>query len=163
MLRHRSEPPFGAGLPGERKGGKLAAAKEEAASNAAQSANRKRQANSAAHMFDEELQRRTASLVGGSLDWQLTMLSWACEKYQQTLPDQCIVRYEDIISSGGKALSAIVPAAQELDEPLESKNLSPLYDREDMLRIGDKLLQSEGAYWHYYSRESVEKLLEEIT
>jgi hypothetical protein len=49
-----------------------------------------------------------------------------------------------------------------LDEPLLSRNLKPLYDREDMLRIGERLLASEGAYWRFYSRESVEDLLADL-
>ena len=52
------------------------------------------------------------------------MLDWACEIYRRELPEENIVRYEDIIESSGKALSAVVPAAEELDEPLESKNLN---------------------------------------
>ena len=70
-----------------------------------------------------------------------------------------VIRYEDVVSSRGKALEVVVPSAQHLDEPLGSKNLNPLYDREQMLRLGEKLLASEGAYWHFYTRESVEKLL----
>jgi hypothetical protein len=31
-----------------------------------------------------------------------------------------------------------------------------------MLKVGKRLLQSEGAYWHFYTRESVEDLLAEI-
>jgi hypothetical protein len=116
-----------------------------------------------AHMFDEDLRRQMAPMVGGTFEWNLMMLDWACERYKQYLPEDHIVRYEDIIASRGKALSAIVPSASELDEPMESKNLNPLYDREIMLEVGERLLESEGAYWHFYTRESVEDLLNEIS
>ena len=70
-----------------------------------------------------------------------------------------MIRYEDMIEPGGKALSIITPSANLLNEPLESRNLNPLYDRDDMLRIGERLLASEGACWHFYPKSSVEELL----
>ncbi|HET7271051.1 MAG TPA: hypothetical protein VFI90_08175 [Rubrobacter sp.] len=116
----------------------------------------------AAHMFDEELKRQMAPMAGGTFEWKLKMLDWACAIYRRELAEENIIRYEDIVGSRGKALSQIVPAAEELDEPLESKNLNPLYDREMMLEVGERLLRSEGAYWHFYTRESVEELLDQI-
>jgi hypothetical protein len=113
-------------------------------------------------MFDQELRRQLASVERGTLEWKLKMLDWACGIYRREMPATNIIRYEDIVSSGGKALSAIVPAAAELDFPLQNKNLNPLYDREMMLDIGGKLLRSEGAYWHFYSKGSVEELLSNI-
>jgi hypothetical protein len=68
------------------------------------------------------------------------------DRYQKVLPREHILRYEDIASSGGRALKIIHPAALELDEPLEFKNLNPLYDRREMLRLGERLLESEGTY-----------------
>jgi hypothetical protein len=85
------------------------------------------------------------------------------DRYQKVLPRDHILRYEDIVSSGGRALKVIVPAARDLDEPLESKNLNSLYDRNEMLRLGERLLQSEGAYWNFYSRKSVEEMLGRLT
>jgi hypothetical protein len=115
-----------------------------------------------AHMFDEELKRQMAPMAGGTFEWKLKMLDWACEIYRRELPEESIIRYEDIIGSRGKALSQVVPAAGELDEPLESKNLNPLYDREMMLEVGERLLRTDGAYWHFYTKESVEELLDQI-
>ena len=59
-------------------------------------------------------------------------------------------------------MGVVRPEARELNEPLESRNKSKLYDYEGMLRIGERLLKSEGAYWKLYSRESVERLLNEL-
>ena len=56
---------------------------------------------------------------------------------QEHLPPENVIRYEDLVSSGGKALSIITSSANRLEEPLESRNFNPLYDREDMLRIGE--------------------------
>jgi len=118
---------------------------------------------SAALRYDEALRRKMANVQRGSPEWQLEMMSWACERFASELPEQNVIRYEDIVSSGGKALAAISPAAKEIDEPLSSRNLSELYDRDMMLRLGEKLLRSEGAYWHFYSREEVEKLLGQLS
>jgi hypothetical protein len=79
--------------------------------------------------------------------------------YAEHLPPENVIRYEDIVSSGGKALSVIAPSANLLDEPLKSRNLNPLYDRDDMLRVGERLLEREGACWRFYTRKSVEGLL----
>ena len=89
-------------------------------------------------------------------------LDYFFRRFQQVLPADNILRYEDIVDSGGRALEVIVPAARELDEPLRSRNVNPLYDRDFMLRCGERLLESEGAYWDFYSRENVEGLLEDL-
>jgi hypothetical protein len=88
--------------------------------------------------------------------WLLRMHS----SYQQSLPPENIIRYEDLCESNGRALSVIVPAAAELDEPLENKNKNPLYKRDKILRYGERMLQSEGAYWDFYTRESVEEIMD---
>jgi hypothetical protein len=117
---------------------------------------------SAVQRYDEDLGRRMACVPRGTLEWRLNMMSHSFERFQNELPDEHVIRYEDIVATGGRALSAVVPTAGALDEPLESKNLNPLYDREEMLDLGEKLLASEGAYWDFYSRESVEELLGQI-
>ena len=66
------------------------------------------------------------------------------------------------MSFGGGALSAITPVAKTLREPLSSQNLNALYNREELRELGNRSLCSEGAYWRFYTRESVEKLIEEI-
>ena len=115
----------------------------------------------AAERYDEDLERALTS-IEDRMDRQLYLLSWFFERFERELPEEHIVRYEEIMSSGGRALSTITPAAQDLDEPLESRNLNPAYDRDNMLRVGERLLASEGAYWHFYSRESVEELLNQV-
>jgi hypothetical protein len=66
------------------------------------------------------------------------------------------------VGSGGGALSAITPAAKTLHEQLSSRNLNALYDRNEMRDLGGRLLRSDGAYWRFYARESVEGLIEGI-
>ncbi len=59
-------------------------------------------------------------------------------------------------------LSAVTLAAETLQEPLSSQNPNALYDRKEMRELGSRLLDREGAYWRFYSRESVERLIDEI-
>lgn len=90
-------------------------------------------------------------------------LSYKFERYEKFLPREHIIRYEDICASGGKALEVIVPSAADLDVPLENKNANPLYDRESVLRIGERLLESEGAYWNFYTQEDVQEIMDKLS
>ena len=114
-----------------------------------------------AELYDSGLRRELASTEDRA-GRQLRLLSWWYERFYGTLDEYHIIRYEDIVSSGGRALSAITPAARTLDEPLASWNLNALYDREEMRELGKLLLDREGAYWRFYARESGEKLIEGI-
>ena len=90
------------------------------------------------------------------------LLSWWYERFYTTLSEDHIIRCEDIVTSGGAALSVMEPAAKSLHEPLSSQNLNALYDYTEMRELGRLLLDRKGAYWHFYTRESVESLIEEI-
>lgn len=114
--------------------------------------------SAAAEAVDPELARDLGSLDDNGAR-QIRLLSWFFERYRDTLPAEAIIRYEDVIASGGAALSVISEAAVDLNEPLESRNESELYDREFVRAIGERLLRSDGAYWDFYSRESVEGLI----
>lgn len=104
----------------------------------------------------EKHKREGADKIGQ----QLLRLHYSFERYQQYLPESHVLRYEDICGSRGKALEVIVPDAGDFDEPLENKNLNPLYPRRKVLRFGERLLESEGAYWDFYTRESVREIME---
>jgi hypothetical protein len=56
----------------------------------------------------------------------------------------------------------IQPEAQNLAEPLASQNANRLYDAAYMARGGERLLASHGAYWRFYDRTSVERLIAEF-
>jgi hypothetical protein len=106
--------------------------------------------------------REAMARYDDTLDRQISMLGWFWQQFHRHLPKHAIIQYETLVASGGRALSVINPEAGRLDEPLQSRNSNPLYDREDMLRIGERLLKSEGAFWETYPRESVTVLLAEI-
>ena len=95
--------------------------------------------------------------IDEKIERQIYLLSWFYEKYHKVLPRESILRYEDIIFSEGKTLKVIVPQARELDEVLENKNQNKLYNKQLMLLLGEKLLNMDGAFWQFYSKESVEE------
>jgi hypothetical protein len=124
--------------------------------------NKRRRSRSAKITYDPQLGERLGESKkegADKIDQRLMRLHYTFERYQESLPGSHIIRYEDICSSRGKALEVIVPAAGGLDEPLENKNLNPLYPRDKVFRFGEKLLESEGAYWNFYSREDVEEII----
>jgi hypothetical protein len=115
-----------------------------------------------AERFDHDLKSELAA-IDDVLDRQIYILAWFHKRIRCSLPEEAIIRYEAIVETGGRALAIALPAAAALDEPLQSQNANPLYDRERMLRIGERLLQSDGAHWETYSKANVEHLLSELT
>ncbi len=91
---------------------------------------------------------------------QLYIVEWFFERFGRLLPRASILRYEDMVSTGGKALAAVTPAAAGLDEPLASRNKNSAYDGGRMAELGRKLLGRDGAFWEFYTRESVEEMIQ---
>jgi hypothetical protein len=93
---------------------------------------------------------------------QLAMLAWSFDQYGRHLAPVAVIRYEDVIATAGRALRPLAPLADILVEPLCSRNANPLYAGVDGRAIGRRLLATGGAFWDFYSRESVEQLMEQL-
>src|SRR3990172_328098 len=91
------------------------------------------------------------------VDRQFRLLEWFYGRYRAILPSDRVLRYEDIIETGGAALRVITPAAGQLRETIQSKNKNPLYDEKRMAKLGERLLRTDGSFWEFYSKESVEE------
>ena len=89
---------------------------------------------------------------------QLIILKWYSSRYATLLPRDHVIRYEELVSSGGRALAVIDPDAAALAEPLESRNTSKLYDAGLVRRLADPLLDDESIYGGFYDRADVEQL-----
>jgi hypothetical protein len=108
----------------------------------------------------ERLDRRLAERLSREtdvLERQFYLLEYFFGRYQRYLPGRTI-RYEDIIASGGRALSLLHPAASTLNEELRSRNGLGVQTDPDARTIAERLLRSDGSYWSFYSREDVEAL-----
>lgn len=114
---------------------------------------------SEAEWLDVSLSRQLAQ-ISDRFERQISLLSWFFRKYRVTLPASNIIRYEDIIATGGRALGVIVAEASELDEQLENKNRNSLYNDSLLYFLAEALLNSDGAFWEFYTRESVRSLCE---
>jgi hypothetical protein len=112
----------------------------------------------AAERFHPDLARALAR-CNDRAGRQMRLLSWFYERYSELLPPSAVLRYEDIVASEGRALTAITQGAEILREPLENRNASGLYGEELRETLAERLLRSEGAYWRFYPKASVEALL----
>lgn len=94
----------------------------------------------AAERLDKQLASQLKK-IPDRIDRQLHILIWFYQQYQ-LLPPQNIIRYEDVILSGGASLNAIVPNASILSEPLNHKNNNELYDEKIKKMLVKKLADS---------------------
>ena len=107
--------------------------------------------------FDDGLKANLAA-EPDRLGRQLIILKWYYSRYATLLPRDHVIRYEELVSSGGRALAVIDPDAAALAEPLESRNTSKLYDAGLVRRLADPLLDDESIYGGFYGRADVEQL-----
>jgi len=116
----------------------------------------------AAERLDPQLASRLAA-IPDDLDRMISLLGWFHGQFRRHLPEKSIIRYESIVESGGSALRVVNPTAASLAEPMQSRNASKLYDYETMQRMGERLLNTDDAYWETYTKASVETLLAELS
>jgi hypothetical protein len=113
----------------------------------------------AAERFDPRLSNALA-LLDSRIDRQLRLLSWHFEQYRQHLPGSSVLRYEEVTASSGRCLSVIAPAAAALRQPLENRDCALASSGGNaIVKIARRLLASDGAYWSFYSKQSIQSLL----
>jgi hypothetical protein len=97
------------------------------------------------------------------MDRQLMLLEWYFEIFASQLPTDRVVRYEEIVSSGGSALAAIAPSAADLRVSLAGRNTAPVYDHARMKRAGRLLLERDHPSWQtFYPSAVVEDFVSSI-
>jgi hypothetical protein len=93
------------------------------------------------------------------LDRQLHLLSWFFGRIIEFLPARSILRFEDIMATGGAALTSISPTAATVPPPRERRT-QPRATNSSLVRaLGERLLAHDGRYWQLYSRDSVRRAL----
>lgn len=115
----------------------------------------------AAEAFDEDLRRRLDA-EPDRLGRQLVMLSWSFGQYARHLPTERVIRYEDLVATGGRALAGVAPAADGLSESLHSRNTNPLYGEIAIESLLERLLDFPGPQWDFYARDAVRDLACEL-
>ena len=86
---------------------------------------------------------------------QVILLSWYYEQFYKHIEDSNIIYYEEVVASGGRALTCISPSASSLNEKLSSRNDNYLYDPSLKKKLSGHLLNFDGFYWKFYSRYDV--------
>jgi hypothetical protein len=97
--------------------------------------------------------------VDDRIERQLMLLEWFFEMYATALPPERVIRYEDIVATGGAALAPIAPAAGGLKLPLRSRNTATVYDSAHIREVGPLLLERAGAHWLFYTPEEVKEVM----
>lgn len=92
------------------------------------------------------------------LSRQLILVDFFFDRYHRFLPGR-VVRYEDVVSSGGRALDLINDQAHKLDERLISSNTRRIRRDPAARIVAERLLASDNACWKFYTRGEVEALL----
>jgi ribosome-associated protein YbcJ (S4-like RNA binding protein) len=90
---------------------------------------------------------------------QIILLDWYFGRYKALLNQHQILRYEKIIETGGKTLTAISDGAQKLNENLKSKNCNYLYDHSTKTMLADLLIDFEGHYLDFYDKNDILRLI----
>ncbi len=89
---------------------------------------------------------------------QLILLRWYFSRYRSLLPPDHVIRYEQLVASGGRALAVIDPEAASLAEPLESRNRSSLYDAALVRELAGRLLEHDEIAAGFYRAAEIEQL-----
>jgi hypothetical protein len=110
----------------------------------------------AAEMIDQELKLRL-DLANNTLERQFILLDFFYNQYSNQ-NSSIIVRYEDVVATGGRALCALDLNAQCLNEGLSSQNHLYVEKDPDTRNIAKQLLASPNACWNFYSPNEVAKL-----
>ena len=98
---------------------------------------------------------RRLDAIEDRLERQFALLTWFYESYARSLPRERVVRYEDMVATGGAALAPVAASAASLKVALASRNAAAVYDRAHMRAAGRLLLERDGAHRLYYSAEDV--------
>lgn len=85
----------------------------------------------------------------GRYERQVRLIDWYFRQYATLLPPERVIRYEQIIETGGDALKVIDPAARFLNERLDNQNGSSLYEP-DVISEVSAALRAYGSAWKMF-------------
>lgn len=114
----------------------------------------------AGEQFDPGL-RGSLDREPDTLARQLTIINWFFAQYGDGLAVDRILRYEDLIASGGKALFRLLGHANER-VPLTSRNDHAVYRGADIDRLLNSLVDRSGPWTRFYSRTDCEAVAERL-
>ena len=89
---------------------------------------------------------------------QLIVLDWFFGRFRACLAPGNILRYEDLIESGGLALYRRLGHDRARPVALDGRNDSALYDRSTIETLLDALLKTGGTWTHFYRPSDCEQV-----
>lgn len=114
----------------------------------------------AGERLDRQLFERLEG-IADVLERQLVLLDWLFERFQRWLPQDRIIRYEQVVASAGSALEVAtgvaVPAL-----PMRSRNASSLYDVHAGRRYAERLRSHNGHWRRFYGDDEVMQALDAL-
>ena len=108
----------------------------------------------AGEKYDVSLRERLAG-DPDCLQRQLDILDWFFQCYQQALPSEDILRYEQVIDSNGEALFTALGLECPVLETLANRNDSSLYSGVDVDRLLAALHSRGGSWQSIYSKQDL--------
>ena len=109
----------------------------------------------AGEAFDPGL-RQTLDGEPEVLRRQLIVLDWFFERFEANLPREDIIRYEDLVESGGLVLFRRLGHPGAEPAALESGNASRVYDGVNVDALLTALLTARGAWTRFYPPRDLE-------
>jgi len=114
-----------------------------------------------AEPYDSEL-RRALDEESDRLRWQLIILEWFFARYAAHLERRHVIRYEDLVESGGTVLFRRLGHDRAAPVVLKSRNDSALYDGATIDALLEALLESGGAWTRFYHVSDLEQVAKRI-
>ena len=93
---------------------------------------------------------------------QLAILNWFFAQYGDNLPAERIVRYEDLIASGGGALFGLLGQPGAARRSLASRNADAVHRGRNLGTLLAALVDAGGAWTRFYSRADCEAVAERL-
>ena len=101
--------------------------------------------------FDQRL-ARTLDAEPSTLRRQVAVLDWFFEQYETHLPASAILRYEELIASGGEALFYALGVSDAPRPPtLASQNANPVYNADNIRTLLSALMEGRRTWRFLYS------------
>ena len=110
----------------------------------------------AAERFDPELHRALED-EPDTMRRQVAVLDWFFSRFSRHLPAEGILRYEDVVASGGLSLFRRLRTASPRCEPLDNRNANVLYEGVCVDALLAALQAADGAWTPWYSRWECER------
>lgn len=104
----------------------------------------------AGERFDAGLRRRLDG-ESDALRRQLVVLDWFFARFRTHLPRERVLRYEDLVASGGRTLFRHLEADSAAPQALRSRNANALYESALVDTLLAAILQEDGAWRSLYS------------